>query len=432
MSGFQPAVRAVVAAAMDQAKRNPNSADLAAQAGKALHAHDQFAAAVVCYQRAHALDPKRPDYLYYWGAALSSDGKYEAAIGPLRRAAALDPARTAARLKLADAFFAAGQSDEARREYREVLERDANNPAAHYGVGRTLPGAEAIAEFARALELFPRYGAAQFALADVYRKLGRAGDAERTLKGYEQNRTLAPPLDDPLMDQVRALNAGATGLMRQAQAAERDGRIEEAAALCEKAVAETPDFEQAWINLISLYGRLGQPAKLERAYRAAAGLAPDRAETHYNYGVFCIQAERFEDARKAFEKTVALDPRNADAWNNLGSVLERYGALDRAAECFRRAAAARPEFPLAHFHLGRILANQRRYDAAIQEFQKSLAPESDQTPAYLYALAATHARAGHRQQSVDLMRRARAQAAQLGQPALVVSIDRDLSRLAAR
>ena len=394
-----------------------------------LHAHDQFAAAAACYRRAHALDLTRFDYLYYLGVALSDSGKRIEAIEPLERALALDPKSIPARFKLGEALLAAGRTKEARRAFQAVLERDPGVAAAHYGLGRTLEGEEAAAAFGKALEIFPRYGAAQFALAAAYRKAGRGAEADKTLAGYEQNRTSVPPLDDPLIDAVLALNAGVTGLLRQAQLLEQRGRLEEAAAICERAAEQEPKNDQAWVNLISLYGRLGDAQKLERSYRKAIEAAPNRADAYYNYGVFCFQSGRLADARKAFEKTIALDPRNAEALHNLGAVVERSGALEQAASLYRKALSVKPEYRLAHFHLGRIYANQRRYKEAIAELEKSLEPKDEQTPAFLYALAAAHARAGHRKQSLELMHKARDEAAGLGQAALAQSIERDLRSL---
>jgi superkiller protein 3 len=397
----------------------------------ALHAHDRFSAAVVCYRRACVLDGKHFEYFYDWGAALSADGKYAEAVDPLERAVTLNPTAIPVRLKLADALFETGERDKARRQYEAVIERSHDIAAAHYGWARTLQGQDAIAEFRKALELFPRYGAAQFALAAEYRKAGRLTEAAQTLAGYEQNRTATPPLDDPVLAAVFALNAGATGLVRQAQALEREGRLAEAAAVCERTVAEYPKFEQAWIDLISLYGRLGKPDQVERAYQQTIALNPNAAEAYYNYGVFCFDAGRLQQAQAAFERATRLDPKNAEAWNNLGSAVERTGALQAAAESYRRAISARPEFPLAHFHLGRIYANERRYSEAISEFEKSLEPQGEQTATYMYALAATHARAGHRQQSLALFAKARDAAAGRGQSELVASIERDMRTLGA-
>lgn len=430
-SGFQPSVRIVTEEALTAARSRPSDPEATGRLGMVLHAHDQFAAAAACYRRAAALDPKRADYLYYLGAALAADGKYAEAVDPLSRAVSLESRSPAIRLRLADALYQSGKPDDATREYRKVIEQDASIAAAHYGLGRTLRGDAAIEQYKTALALFPQYGAAQFALAAEYRKAGRAQDADKTLAGYEHNRTATPPMDDPLLATVFALNTGSTGLMRRAQGLERDGQLAAAAEVCERVVGQDPKFVQAWLNLVSLYGRLNEPTKLERAYAQAVTLAPDRAEPHYNYGVYCLQANRFDDARKAFEKATELDPRNAEAWNNLAGVVERSGALDSAVRDYRRAVELKPDSRTSHFGLGRIYANQRKYAEAIAEFEKTLQPEDDQTPGYLYALGAVHARAGHRKESIQYLEAARHKASAKGETALLAAIDRDLRTLGA-
>jgi Tfp pilus assembly protein PilF len=135
------------------------------------------------------------------------------------------------------------------------------------------------------------------------------------------------------------------------------------------------------------------------------------------------------DAQAAFERAVELQPRHAEALNNLGAILEEKGKWGEAAGFYRRAIDANPAYPLAHFHIGRIYANQRKYALAIAEFERSLDPSTESTPAYLYALAATHARAGNRQRAVELLRDAKKEAVARRQEGLAVSIDRDLAAL---
>jgi tetratricopeptide (TPR) repeat protein len=428
-AGFQPAVREVVVRELDAARKNPQSAEASARLGMALHAHEQYTAAVICYRRAHLLDSNKFAYLYYEGSALSADGKHSDAVRPLEQALALDSSSIPARLKLGDALLAAGRLSEARQQYKAVIRQDPGVATAHYGLGRTLDGEDAVRAFQKALELFPQYGAAQFALAAAFRKAGNPAAAEQTLAGYELNRRTIPALDDPLLDAVLSMNVAATGLLRQAQALERQGRLEEAAALCEQAVGQMPKLDQGWINLVSLYGRLGQKEKLERAYQQAITLAPNRPDAYYNYGVFSLQSGRVEEARKAFEQAIAVDPRNAESLHNLGSIVERAGSLNRAAGYYQRAIAVQPGFRQARFHLGRIYANQRKYSEAIAEFERSLDPHDEQTATILYALAATHARAGHRTQAIEWMQKAKTEASGRGQTELVASIERDLRKL---
>lgn len=378
-----------------------------------LQAHNQYAEAIAAYRRA----PASPERDYYLGTALAADGKYSEAIEPLRR--------SGNRLRLADALLAAGDPAAAAAEYRALP----GVAQAHYGLGRTLTADAAAAEYVKALALFPRYGAAQFALASHYRRTGRTKEADKLLTNYERDKTVVPPVEDPLMERIYALDVSSTGLIRQARILDREGQTAEAVALHEQIVARDPKMEQAWVNLISLYARTNQPAKAEQAYQRSLALAPNRADVYYNYGVFCFGAERIDDAGRAFRKAFELDPQNPEAAHNLGAVVEMSGHLDQAAALFRKAVALKPDHRLAHFHLGRIYANRRQYPQAIAEFDQIIEPLDDQSPTYLYALAATHARAGHRSQAIALLNRARTEASARGQQQLIASIDRDLAKL---
>ncbi len=430
---FQPSVRAVVETAARQARERPSDAAAAERLGMALQAHSQFRLAMACYARAHALDPGRFEPLYYWAVAMAANGDHKGAADKFRQARTLRPDYAAAESRMAESLLQSGDVDESRRIFTRLAAGGSRDAAAHYGLGRTLSGAEAMAAFRRALELFPRYGAAQFALAGLLRRAGDAAGAAAALKDYERDKLLVPPMDDPLMAAVQDLNAGATSLVAKGRRFEREGRLKEATQAHEEAVRSDPNLAQAWINLISLHGRQGAFAQAEAAFRKAIELEPNRGEAYYNFGVLCFGQQKTAEARQAFSRALELDPNHAEAANNLGAIVEREGHLGRAAGLYRQAVAAKPDYPMARFHLGRIYANQRNYPAAIAEFERSLKPEGPETPVYLYALAATHGRMGNRAQAVELMQAARARAAAApGMGGLVESIDRDLRALGAK
>ena len=75
-------------------------------------------------------------------------------------------------------------------------------------------------------------------------------------------------LEDPLLDAVKQLHIGAHHYLKQGVSLEAAGHLAQAAAEHERALEIDPKLEQAHINLISLYGRLGQPAKAETHYKA--------------------------------------------------------------------------------------------------------------------------------------------------------------------
>jgi tetratricopeptide (TPR) repeat protein len=425
-AAFEPAVKAEVERALEAAAAAPSDAAKANDLGVVLHAHEQYGGATAAYRRALALEDNASTH-YLLGIVLAADGKYADAVEPFRKALQTQPSVQPIQMRLADALLAAGDTEGARSQYTKVIERDAQAAAAYYGLGRT--GVDPVANFRKALELFPRYGAAQFALANAYRREGKTAEADAVLKNYERDKTFIPPLNDAALDQVLDRSVSSTGLIRRAQLLDARGDIVGALKLHEQVVATNPKLDQAWVNLISLYARTGQPAKVDEAYRRAVALAPNRTDLYYNYGVFCVGAERWADAEKAFAQALKIDPRNAQAAHNLGAVTERTGDLAKAAALFRRAIEIEPAYRQAHFHLGRIYANQQRYAEAIAELERSIEPFDAESPTYLYALAATHARARHKQQAYELMQKARAGAMQFNQQPLVASIDRDLQTI---
>ena len=230
---------------------------------------------------------------------------------------------------------------------------------------------------------------------------------------------------------MRALDRGAASHVQRGIGFEEAGRIEDAIVEHEKALELAPDMVLAHANLIILYGKTKQPQKAEEHFRAAVRLNPDHADSYYNYGVLLFNQRKYVEAEEMFRKAVEANPFHSQAFDNLGVLREQQGRLDEALQFYLKAVERQANYPLAHFHIGRILANQKKYDEAIGHFQMTLSPEDDSTPAYLYALSATYARAGNREEALRYGRRAREQAAARGQTKLLRSIDRDLRTLEA-
>jgi tetratricopeptide (TPR) repeat protein len=286
-----------------------------------------------------------------------------------------------------------------------------------------------VESYAKACDLFPPYGVAHFALAAELRRLGKPAQAEQHVAEYSKNVTAEPPLDDPLFARIHELNQGTTAHLQRGAELEKAGRIEDAIAEHETALVTDPNNVQAHVNLIGLYGRSGKGAKAKEHFEAATRLSPGRSDAWYDYGVLLFGQHNYAEAEQAYRRALEINPSYAEARNNLGVIYEQQGRLDDAAREFREAIAARPDYPLARFHLGRILVNQQKYDEAMQQFQRALEPESDQTPVYLYALAATYARAGDRPHALEYYAKAREAAVARGQSQLLGSIDRDLKAL---
>lgn len=433
LSDFPPVIREQVGNAYDAARAHPKDAEASGKLGMLLDLYKHRELAATCYERAHHLDPKSFRWLYYLGSLRTGQGDREGATAAFREALRLKPDYLPARLKLAESLLTSGNLEEAGSMYEAIIKDHPASAEAYYGLGRIrtakgdLPGA--VESYQKACELFPAYGAAHYALATAYRRLHDLQKSKEQLKLHDANQSLVPPIQDPLRDALRALDRGPASILQRGIQLEEAGRIQDAIAAHLKALELDPGLALAHANLIILYGKTNQPEKAEEQYREAIRLNPNLADAHYNYGVLLMGQRKWAEAEQAFRRALEANPVHAEANNNLGVVLERQGKLDEALEYFEKAVERRPDYRLAHFHIGRILANRRQYAEAIEQFKKTLTPEDDYTPTYLYALSATYARAGDKQDALIYGRRARDAAASRGQTQLRDRIERDLSAL---
>jgi tetratricopeptide (TPR) repeat protein len=426
-------IRDQIQKAYDYARAHPNEAQASGALGMILQTYGLAQEAKMYYQYAAELQPTEFRWTYYLGVLEADQGHCDQARSHLQLALRIDPDYVPAALHLANCLFASAEWEASQKLYSQVLKQDADNPDAHYGLGRIQSNQRdykaAVESFRKALASFPNYGAAHYALALAYGGLGETEKTEEQLHLFEQHKTDAPPADDPLMSDVRALNRSAIFQVQMGIDLERQGKLEQSAAAHEKALAIDGNLAQAHINLIRLYGEMGQFDKAEQHYLAAIQLDPGSAEAFYNHGVLLLSTGKYERAEDAFRKAIDINPYYADAHNNLGYLLERRSFFSEAAAEYQKAIDNKPSDRQAHFNLGRILVNQKRYQEGISELEKTIEPEDEKSPRYLYALGAAFARSGDRQSALRYIRRAREEAVARGQSDLLASIDRDLHAL---
>ena len=435
IDNFSPVARDQIQQAYAEARARPADDAASGRLGMILQAYGLFQESAVCYRRAGRLAPSSFRWAYYLGIVEAAEGHCDAAAAAIRLALRIDPDYVPAQLRLADCLLASADWDGSGQLYAAIAKKHPDDADAYYGLGRVRAArhdlAGAAEAYGKACAQFPGFGAAHYSLALVYRTLGQVAQAEEQLRLYERNKDGVPPSGDRLLDDVRALNRSATYQVQFGKELERQGMLEESVAAHEKALDIDPRLVQAHINLVELYGRLGQFEKAEEHYRAAVRLDPGSAESYYNYGVLLLSAEKYQQAEEAFRKTIEIDPFHANAHNNLGFLLERQGGLLEAVAEYRTAIENKPNSRQAHFNLGRVLVNQQKYREGIQELEKTIQPDDEDTPRYVYALGSALARSGDRQNAVRYLRQARDGATARGQSGLVASIERDLRTLEA-
>lgn len=436
-AGFPPETQKQVEQAYAAARKRPQDADPVGRLGMLLDLYHRPEDAAFCYQRAHLIEPTSFKWLYYWGSLLLNQKKMEQALPVLTSAVKLQPEYLAVRLKLGEALLKTGQTESAEKIYQGILKEYPDSAEAYFGLGRLQAErgdhAAAAESYRKACELFPTYGAAHYALAVAYRKLGRISEAQEQENIHERNVHIVPPVVDPLRDELRGMDLSAVSHLERGVQLEEVGRIDDAIAETEKALELNPALVKAHVNLLILYGRIGNMNKAEEHYQAVLAANPDQyPDAYYNYGVLLIKEGKFEEAEKAFRKAVATAPSNELAHSNLGYLLEHQGKLSEAAVEYRKVIELTPNSRQAHFELGRILVNQQQYQAAIEQFQQTLTPVDENTPAYLYALGAAYGRAGDSARALDYLQQAKELAVARGQTGLVSEIEKDLGQVQGR
>ena len=298
------------------------------------------------------------------------------------------PARVAAiGVVIALAVLAHRETYAYRDEVTLIRHNAAQRPdswTARYRLGLVLQNerrnAEAIAEFAEALRLYPEYARLHTSIGINLATLGRLDDAAAHFE-----TALAGDLDD----EERATTQLQLGNLRVAQ-----GRFDEAAAAFRAGAALTPGAAELHYNLGIVLRQTGDRAGAIAALRTAVASDPAIAKSQFALGKLLSEsgdaAAAVEPLRRAVERApeqvayrhglaaalliagdldsaeeqlraiVAADPRNADAYNLLGVVFEKRGDRAAATAAFEQALQIDPRHP------GATANRQRTREADLQ------------------------------------------------------------------
>ena len=398
-SGLPAKASEAVQAAHKTFLENPYSPDAAARLAMLLQAYEQWDAAERFYAHAERTTTGPSPWPYLAAYVQEQRGDTDAADESYRRAVSFDPSYLPARLRLAALLHEAGNLEEAEELYRSALELDSESATAEYGLGVIAAARgddqEAITRFRRSVALSPEFSSARYALAQALSRVGEEEAAKREMAAFESQTRVAEVMVDPLLIRVQdLLPADAPQLLARGKALEDQGLFEQAIGQYQRALQEDPDYSDAYVNLMSANGALGDLAAAERSYQAAVDLGADQAELYYNLGVLRSVQERFAEAVPAFEKALQRDPGMADAHTNLGFCLEQVGRRSEAARHYQEALRLQPNDRLARYHYGRTLLEADRPAEAAGFLQDAVEPLDERSAQILYTLADAQVRQG--------------------------------------
>ena len=296
-------------------------------------------AAERCYENAITLDPEEFRWHYYAGELLLDSGRAEEAQIHFNRAQELDPDYPPLQLKLARAAFDLNRLDQAEQGFQAIVKEPGLEAMARYYLGQIAlqrrDHQQAASWFLSALVLDSDADRVRYPLAQALRALD---EEERAREQLSMHGTRLPAMDDPLMEELKALNSGARPHFIEGMAAVK--RQEYAAAL--------QDFS------------------------AGLELDPDNANARVSYARALYLDGKAEQARSELEQVLKLDPKNSLAPFLLALMLDESGDAKKAGRLYARTLELEPEHAGAHFFLAGSLYRDGDYTAAAGHYAYAL------------------------------------------------------------
>jgi tetratricopeptide (TPR) repeat protein len=153
------------------------------------------------------------------------------------------------------------------------------------------------------------------------------------------------------------------------------GDVEGAVACFRQAIAADPKHANAHYNLGVAQSRKGDVKGAIACYRQAIAANPKHALAHTNLGVALAATGDAEGAIASYQQAIAADPNHAPAHTNLGLALEGKGEVQEAVACFRQAIAADSKLAAAHLNLGNALYRMKDVEGAIACYHQAIAAD---------------------------------------------------------
>lgn len=310
---------------------------------------------------------------------------YDAAIAHLRAAVAIAPSDIESRNRLAVAYQARGDLENALTQIAKVLARDPKSALAYYTRAkiysdRNQDGA-ALPDAMKVVELQPRNPRGRLLLAKI---LLRAPESEAAAQNKERCKraiaTLEPLLEMSAEDSEtlfllsRAYEcAGASEQAQKTLAAfeassknDRETKENQTQAkhlvqqanelalkndfagsldLLRQAIAKDATYGAAYSQLAKLYYSAGDIGNASEAISQALERNPYQPDFLYVQGKIFEKQAKLGEALAAFERTTIVNPRESDAFFEMGVIYEKRGDREHALASYKKATTLSPDDP---------------------------------------------------------------------------------------
>lgn len=174
------------------------------------------------------------------------------------------------------------------------------------------------------------------------------------------------------------------------------GRLEEAQARFEEALAINPNYTEAALNLAVTYNDLGRYDEAKKIYQAALAKGAESpgkldpfvkgkiANLHAEVAQAYVDVGMLADAKHELRKAILLCPTFADLRLRLANLYRQSGDLDAAKFELEEAVGARPRYVPAWVSLGVTMLAKGDGAAAIRSWEHALSIDPEHKAAQMY------------------------------------------------
>ena len=235
--------------------------------GLGILSRDEYARAVVYFEKAVEIDPNYAESWYQAGFCYGMLGRHADALKASRQAARLRPEWAETFVNIGASSFALGQYKDAAEAYRQATKLDADNPDSQYALGLSLNklnrADEEILAYKRAVAIKPDH-------ANALEQLGAA---------YFKQKRYAPAIE--AFEQLKTYKPDAKTYNYLGESYFESGKTQESLDAFNNAVAYNPDFERARFNLGKAYLKTGDRDSANIQYEILRSNKSDWADRLY-------------------------------------------------------------------------------------------------------------------------------------------------------
>lgn len=174
--------------------------------------------------------------------------------------------------------------------------------------------------------------------------------------------------------EIRGASALPDGIIIEANALLREGRVSEAERICRRVLTDNPNHLELNIFLGTLYMNSGRSADAEQVFGQAMLVNSDSLAAIFGRAAALQSLTRHSEAAELLDRAVQSHPQSPTAWYNRGAVRMSMGQHAAAEADFTRALALQPQSAklLESRGTARALQGSQSANGAIQDLQSAL------------------------------------------------------------